>query len=199
MKILRNLLFMVAVFLFVSFPLNRQATAFRANAQQAAGTAGGDRAVQPATPQPDPPGTIDGGKNPELIPDEAAYRLVLLAVAERENATEEEMARFQAKIAPAGLDDNDAEAFLGILTAFQKQLDALQGQASAVMARDPFPQPGSVDYNTLLQLGQQKQAVFAEAMGAVPARLSSDGAAKLDAYVKGEKRSMKYIPDMPTP
>ena len=67
------------------------------------------------------------------------------------------------------------------------------------MARDPFPQPGSVDYNTLLQLGQQKQAVFAEALSAVPARLSSDGVAKLDAYVKQEKRSMKYIPEMPTP
>lgn len=29
-------------------------------------------AAAPA-PQPDPPGTIDGAKNPELIPDEEAY------------------------------------------------------------------------------------------------------------------------------
>ena len=36
----------------------------------------------------DPPGTIDGAKNPELIPDDVAYRVVLLALAEPESATE---------------------------------------------------------------------------------------------------------------
>ena len=44
--------------------------------QPAPPAAPGPAAAQPSTAKPDPPGTIDGSKNPELIPDEAAYRAV---------------------------------------------------------------------------------------------------------------------------
>src|SRR5262245_48959152 len=93
---------LLAILFVASFPLDCRISSLRAQAQQSAPTA----ARGPGTPQPqlDPPGTIDGAKNPELIPDEVAYRLVLLAFAERENASEAEQARFRAKIAPAGLD-----------------------------------------------------------------------------------------------
>jgi hypothetical protein len=155
--------------------------------------------AQVPTAKPDPPGTIDGSKNPELIPDDVAYRLVLLAVAEPEDATDTQKARFRAKIAPAGVDEEDTEAFLGILGPFQKQLDALNTQAEEIRARNPFPRPGAVDYQKLLELSKQRQQVFAEAMSAVPARLSLAGAAKLQAYVQNKKRGMKYLPDMPMP
>lgn len=150
-------------------------------------------------PQPDPPGTIDGAKNPELIPDGEAYQVVFLALAEHENATDAEKARFHAKIAAAGLGNDDEQALFTVLAAFRKQMEAVRAEVSGIMARDPFPQPASVDYQELLQLTNQHKAVFAEAMSFLPARLSAEGVAELDAYVKREKRGMKYVPDMQAP
>jgi hypothetical protein len=159
-------------------------------------TATSGTAVPVAAPQPDPPGMIDGAENPDLIPNEAAYRVVFLAFAEREDATDGERARYRAKIHPAGLGDDDETALFVILSAFKKQTDDLQAQATAILNKDPLPHPDSVDYQQLLDLDKQGRAVFGEAMSALPARLSADGVVKLDTYVKGEKRRMKYTPDM---
>jgi hypothetical protein len=198
MSATRILLTLFAILFIASFPLDRRISSFRAQAQQSGvATAGGPGTAQPQTPQPDPPGTIDGAKSPELIPDEVAYRLVLVALAEREEATESEKARFRAKISPARLDEQDTDAVFHILAAFQKQLDALDAQARPIQARNPFPYPGSVDYQKLLELSLQRQGVFAEAMSAVPARLSVDGAAKLQAHVQNAKQGMKYLPEKP--
>lgn len=166
---------------------------------------GGFHGAQPQSAQPspqaatDPPGTIDGAKNPELIPDEAAYQVVFLALAEHENATEAEKARFHGKIAAARLSSDDEQALFAILAAFQKQMEAVQAQVSAIMAANPIPHPNSVGYQELMDLSKQYKAVFAEAMSAVPAKLSAEGVAKLDAHVKHEKRGMKYAPDMQAP
>jgi hypothetical protein len=158
---------------------------------------GGPAAGQPQTPRPDPPGTIDGAENPELIPDDAAYRLVLVAIAEREDATEAEKARFRAKIASAGLDEEDAEGLFRILGSFQKQLDGLNAQASQILARNPLPFAGTPDYQQLVELNKKRVPVFREAMSAIPARLSLEGAAKFQAYVQNEKRRMKYLLESP--
>ena len=157
--------------------------------------------TQPLQPRPsaasDPPGTIDGAKNPELIPDDVAYRMVLLGIAEPEDATDAQKARFRAKIASAGLNEDDTAALLVILGAFQKQLDALNARANQILARDPLPLAGTPDYQRLVELSKQRQPVFAEAMSALPARLSVSGLAKLQAYVQYAKRGMKYLPENP--
>lgn len=150
-----------------------------------------------ATPRPDPPGTVDGAENPELIPDDAAYRLVLVAIAEREDATKAETARFRAKIGSAGLNEEDAEALRLILAALQKQLDALNAQAHQILARDALPLAGTPDNQQLVELNKKRAPVFREAMSAIPARLSLEGAAKFQAYVQNEKRRMKYLPESP--
>jgi len=166
---------------------------------------GGFHSAQTQSVQPppvaaaDPPGTIDGAKNPELIPDDVAYRLVFLGVAEPGDASDAQKARFRAKIASAGLNEEDTEAFRVILAALQKQLDALNAQAKLILARDPLPLAGTPDYQRLLELSKQRGPVFAEAMSALPARLSVDGGAKLAAYVQSEKRRMKYLPESPMP
>jgi hypothetical protein len=76
---------------------------------------------QAVTPVPDPPGTIDGAKNPELIPDEVALRMIVLAVAEPPDATEEQKARAQAKLNPIGLSEEDTIALLALLGEFHSQ------------------------------------------------------------------------------
>ncbi len=124
---------------------------------------------------------------------------MFIGLAENQNATDAEKTRFHAKIAAAGLSNDDEQALFTVLAAFQKQMEATQSQVSAIMARDPIPHPDSADYQELLDLTKQYKGVFGEAMSAVPARLSADGVAMLDAYVKDQKRGMKYIPDMQPP
>jgi hypothetical protein len=151
-----------------------------------------------AVPQPDPPGTIDGSKNPELIPDDAVYRLVLLAFSEPENPTAAQLARFRSKIAPAGLSDDDTEAFRLVLGHMQTELDGLRAQENAIFAANPVPHPDSTAATQLAGISQQRESVFAEAMSALPARLSASGAAKLHDFIQKQKHGMKVFPDMPT-
>jgi hypothetical protein len=160
--------------------------------------AAGSAPPSPAV-QPDPPGIIDGSKTPDLIPDEAAYRVVFIAFAEPANATDAQKTRFRAKLCPAGLRKDDEQALFSILSAFKKHTDDLHAQAAVILARNPFPHPDSTDYQQLLDLDRQARADFHEAMVALPARLSAAGVAKLDAYVKSQKRGMKYLPDMAPP
>jgi predicted lipoprotein len=121
--------------------------------------------------------------------------LVLLALAEPENPNDAQRARFQAKSASAKLSEDDREAFLRILGTLQKQLDALNAQASQILARNPIPLPGTPDYQSLVDLSKQREPVFVEAMSAVTARLSAEGYAKLQTYIQNAKRRMKYLPD----
>jgi hypothetical protein len=156
-------------------------------------------AKQPVTSaHPDPPGTIDGSKSPELIPDDDAYRLVLLGFAEPENPTPAQEARMRGKIAPAELDKDDTDALIRILEHFQTQLDGLRVQENAVFAANPIPHPDSVGATKLAEISHERDGVFVEAMSALPARLSAPGAAKLHDFIQKQKHGMKVFPDMPT-
>jgi hypothetical protein len=195
MKLTRILLVLLAVFFIASIPLNRKTNSNDAQAQPSAALSPGAQAVTPPPAgQSDPPGTIDGSKNPELIPDTVAYRLVLLAIAEPENATDAQKARFRAKIAGARLSEDDIQMLLGILGTFQNQMDALTAQANQILVRDPLPFAGTPDYQSLTGLSKQRESIFNQAMSAVAARLSADGVARLQAYVESAKRGMKYLP-----
>lgn len=163
-------------------------------------TASGD--IVPADMQADPtdpPGTIDGAKNPELIPDEVALRMIVLAVAEPADATDEAKERARAKLNPVGFNEDDAAAFLGLLGEFQTQADGLDKQAAVIFLRAPIPHTASTDYQALLDLGRQKEQLVADTVAALPARLSADGLEKLQAFLPEGKKGMKIIPDMPMP
>jgi len=148
--------------------------------------------------KPDPPGTIDGAKNPELIPDEVALRMIVLAVAEPTNATEEQKERARAKIASIGLSDEDAAAFLALLAQFQDEVDAVDKQVVEIYQRTPIPDPASTVYKELVDLGKQKDQLANDAVAAIPAKLSEDGLAKLGAFLPQAKKGMKIIPDTNT-
>lgn len=156
-----------------------------------AATVGGEQA---ATVSADPPGTVDGSKNPELIPDEVAYRLFFLAVAEPQNASDDHKARARAKLNPTGLDEQDTETLLGALAEFRSQIDPLHTQAVEIRARSPFPHPDSTDWQQLKTLGQQRDKVVRDTVTWVPTRLTPLGRQMLDAYLQEAKRGMKIIP-----
>lgn len=143
----------------------------------------------------DPPGTIDGAKNPELIPNEVALRMIVLAVAEPADATEAQKGRALAKLSPIGLSKEDTIAFLGLLADFHSQAKALDEQSAQIYARTPIPHPDSVDYEQLVDLGAQKNKVLNDTVAAIPARLSAEGLQKLAAFLPEAKKGIKIIPD----
>jgi hypothetical protein len=142
----------------------------------------------------DPPDTIDGAKHPELIPDDVAYRLIFLAVAEPEGAPAARIALARAKIAPARLSEDDAEAFLALLAAFRKQFDALNAQERDLLRRNFAVHPLSTIAEQLGGIRAQRAKLFADTIAALPARLSDEGMAKLDAHLQKEKHGMKMFP-----
>lgn len=60
---------------------------------------------------PDPPGTIDGEKNPELIPDHVAYSLIFRTIA-TPNKTEFEIQRSRAWASRFGFTDEQADKLI---------------------------------------------------------------------------------------
>ena len=165
--------------------------------QETTSTASTD--AQPATT--DPPGTIDGAKNPELIPDDVAYRVLFLAVAEPENPTEEQLARARAKISRAQLSEEDTAAFLNAATQFKAQIDSLAAQAAEISKGIAFVDPSSVQGRQLSQLGKQQDQVLANTLGALQTGLSAEGLQRLQAHIQSIKRNMKVYPppaNMPT-
>lgn len=162
-------------------------------------TATAPQAERLPAPNPDPPGTIDGAKNPELIPDDNAWRMVFLGIAEPENATDEQKARAQAKIARIALSEEDAEAFLRLLAQFQTKLDSLTAQILEIDKRSPILHPLSTDADKMGEIMKQTHQLYADTIAALPAKLSPEGLGKLRAYMQETKRTMKVIPHPRTP
>jgi hypothetical protein len=170
------------------FPVGSMANPVRAITEASSMT-------QLQAPQPDMPGTIDGAKNPELIPDAIAYRLVFLAIMEPENPTEEQRARARAKISIAGLSEDDTVAFLLHLSRFHTAITGIDSLIGQIYARNPTPTPSSSDAQLLIQLGNQLEDLIAKTIADLPTQLSTDGMARLYAFVQQAKRSMKYVPN----
>lgn len=143
----------------------------------------------------DPPGTIDGAKNPELIPDQVALRMIVLAVAEPADATEAQKARALAKLRPIELSEEDTIAFLSLLADFHSQAKALDEQIEQIRVRAPIPHPDSTDYEQLVELGSRKNKLVNDTVAAIPARLSAEGLQKLAAFLPEAKKGIKIIPD----
>ncbi len=142
----------------------------------------------------DPPGTIDGSKNPELIPDELAYKMVLLSLIEPQNPTDAQKARQGAKIRMTGLSDGDAAALLATVGEFRDQLATIDSQVAQIHARDPIPSPNSTDWQQLAQLQKQKDQFVSDTILVLTGRLSSDGLKKLQAHIWNIKHGIKRVP-----
>jgi hypothetical protein len=190
MKVSRILLLLIVV-LLAAFLVDRRANFSHAQTDQTSTTAS---QAQPPTPRPDPPGTIDGAKNPELIPDEVAYRMLFLAVAEPEDATDEQKARARAKIAAAQLSEEDTQALLSLMADFHKETAAVLAENATIRARNPFPDRLSTDWPIVVELRKRMEANALNTMAALPARLSPEGVAKLQAHLAEVKRGIKRVP-----
>jgi hypothetical protein len=130
---------------------------------------------------------IDGAKNPELIPDATAYRLFFVTTADSATATEVEKARHRAHLGGAGLNDVDAQTFVGLMQTFNAEYQTLiktyNDEVKNAIASDQAP-----DIAAFLA---KRDALVQGVRDKLKSTLTSTGVSNLDNFVQGEKQHMK--------
>lgn len=82
---------------------------------------------------PNPPGTIDGAVNPELIPDAIAYSMLFRLISDRQ--TEAERKSIQSYLAQAGiLVSSDRDSLIAVAEEYKQRVDASGPQNSENIA-----------------------------------------------------------------
>jgi hypothetical protein len=143
-------------------------------------------AVLPAAPQ-DPPGTIDGAKNPELIPDHTAYALLFNFFASRD---ESERGKLAAYCRQNLLGEENLNGLLTAARFYQQQVAALDAQAQAIRDAEPLSSAAP----KLASLQARRDAVVAKVMEKLPQFVGPRGAAALRSHMERVKAHIKIIP-----
>ena len=137
----------------------------------------------------DPPGTIDGAKNPELIPDDVAYSLFFKFLSDRQS--DEEKNSMRAYVKQSALDGVNVNALLAVGDEFKKKVAVVDAQAKAL--RDA--NPNHPDERAANAFREQYKAITVELIASLPARLGANGAAKVREHIVGRIKSrVKIIP-----
>jgi acetylornithine deacetylase/succinyl-diaminopimelate desuccinylase-like protein len=137
----------------------------------------------------DPPGTIDGAKNPELIPDDVAYSLFFRFLSDRQS--EEEKNSMRAYVKQSALNGVNVDALLAVGNEFKKKVAVVDAQAKALRDQNPN-QP---DERAANAFRKQYKAITMELTASLPARLGAKGAEKVWEHIVGRvKGRVKIIP-----
>jgi hypothetical protein len=144
-----------------------------------------------------PPGSIDGSRSPELIPDVVAFRLFFSALAESPQtaalvpgtpeitfSAPEPSARQRAILYPVQLGDGDQRILVQAASDFK---DRLVNATAVNSAASPAPEGAAQSRLTLDEIAQS-------AVTALKSKMSPDGFQRLQTFVQGQKRYMKRVP-----
>ncbi len=130
---------------------------------------------------------VDGSKDPELIPDDLAYRHFLLALAEHGTPTTEEARRREARLNPVGLSVSDHDELIDQLHGVREELDSIQMSRQSGFASQTLTESARTALFTSLR--SREQILLDNAVASLRANLSSQGMAQLDAYVRGHVKA----------
>lgn len=134
----------------------------------------------------DSPGTIDGAKNPELIPDHVAYSLLFRFLAGRRTETEKNFGRSYISHMRLG----NAERLFAVADEYQRRVGALDQQAKEI--RKTY---GLNAKAQLRALQAQKVATVTEICDSLASQLGPKAAEKVRAHVNERiKRKVKIFP-----
>ena len=137
---------------------------------------------QPTDTQKLPPGFVDGSKNPDLIPDGAAYRLVFLSLKPPTSTDPRALAGNSAALAAIGLSAADLGILKQQLATFAASYKAWQVQAATASSAE---RPA---------LNAQVVNLVLANRDALIKRLTAGGAARFAAYVQQAKSRMVVRP-----
>jgi hypothetical protein len=124
---------------------------------------------------------VDGSKNPDQIPESAAYRLVFLSLKPPDPTNQTAVAGRAATLRKIGLSAADLAILGQQLVTFAADYKALQTQIVSA-ATDPA------------SLHAQVATLVLVTRNALLGQLSPDGAAKFSAYVQNAKGRMIVRP-----
>ena len=131
--------------------------------------------------------TIDGAKNPEMIPDVVAYRLWLITVSSGTNPTPSQRRRQRAFLSASGLGELDAEAAVPILDRSKSEYNLLIAEFNKLAARASAANQ-EPDFITFLA---KRDALVQSTREALKQALTPQGMAALNGHVQHEKMHMK--------
>jgi hypothetical protein len=164
------------------------------------GVLGSSRSAATGTPGPagtvassphgipqDPPGTIDGAKNPELIPDATAYALLFNFFAGRD---ESERGKLAAYCRQNMLGDGNLNGLLTAARFYRRQVADLDAQAQAIRDSEPL----AVAAPKLASLQARREAVVTSVIEKLPQFVGPQGAAAVRSHIERVKARMKIVP-----
>jgi hypothetical protein len=130
---------------------------------------------------------VDGAATPEKIPDELAYAHFILAIAEPDDPSPEQIARRTAALAPVQLSKTDTGSLVAALRGVHKQVDFLAREVTRLSTEDPS------SLSRLDDLRLRRTRVLGEATTRLAGALSKDAAARLDQYIKSNIKKQIVI------
>ncbi len=130
---------------------------------------------------------VDGSVNPELIPDNTAYRLYFVMTSRPTTPTDSQKYHQHLQLAKVRLTDADEQVAVNILATFYTQYQSLiatyNATATAALARGEEPNVNA--------LRSQRDQLVQSTHDTLQNALSSTGWSLLDAFVQHEKTKMK--------
>lgn len=144
----------------------------------------------------DPPGTINGALNKDLIPDQTAYS-VFLRFAAHQTQVNKQALRSYFKF--NGFGDTDIDAMQIESEDFRQRIGVLDREVKQIKDKNwPSPNPSVMD--KLNQLQQKKEAIVSEVISSLFVRLSPQGREQMNRLIKDRiKVRMKIFPAPPPP
>lgn len=145
------------------------------------------------------PSLIDGGRNPESIPDRVAYSLMLRFVSSPRG--EEEKRYLDAYIAQIGFEnESDANVLLSAADEYGRRVGEVDSKVNVIKEQEGRGTGGRrAVQDRLSELWAINDSITDDAINSLSSRLSGDGLAKLRRFIDGRvKRNVKLQPDSPT-
>ena len=149
------------------------------------------------------PGTIDGKKNPELIPDRVVHLALFRAVPEQTTDKSRMLARAYASQILGGCSqckmkdkenyekakkdhDQDIDALLGVAAEFQQRVGALDRQATEIKDRN-WPNPSPTVLEQLAKLQTQKEIIVDELITSLSLKIKIESKNGMKGYISSAK------------
>lgn len=157
---------------------------------------------------PDPPGTIDGAINPELISDQAAYMLLFRLLSNRHTPEGQAHARSylrmafgcgscgQGKKSKKEIESEDVmiNVVLAVVDKFEKRVGVLDRQAKDIWGRNG-PNLDSRSLARLNDLQRRKEEIVTKIVASLSDDLGVEAKEKLSKHVNERvKRKVKVTP-----
>lgn len=168
--------------------------------------------LQSSKSQTDVPGTIDGKKDPQLIPDQVAYLMLFRTLPEPKDDNSKILAKaYSSKIlggcfkCKSGIKDRvsyekakkehkqDIDTLLQVVAEFRQRVGVLDRQARAIKDRN-WPTPSPLVIAQLAGMQKQKEAIVDELSISLIRQLKIEGQNGIKDFLSKTKGKIKMIP-----